>query len=74
MRRVGNLFHHKLIDMHLDLFFIFIENNFHIVFAFRIITAESGKHSLFDLLIHVFSGNTFFFFDVFNRFKKFCVH
>ena len=74
MRRIRNLFHGKLVHMHFDLLFVFIEDDFHIILTFRVVTPECGKHGLPDLFIHVFPGNTFFLLNVFNRFKKFCVH
>ena len=72
--RVDDARDDRLLDDHLDLLFVLVENDLHIVLAVGRVLAERRQHGLTDLLIHIFARNTFFFFDICNCVKKFCVH
>ena len=72
--RVDDARDDRLLDDHLDLLFRLVENDLHVVLAVGRVLAERRQHGLTDLLIHIFARNTFFFFDICNCVKKFCVH
>ena len=74
MGGVGDLFHDQLVHLHVDALLLFIQNDLDIVLVLGMITAEGRQHGLADLVIHIGSGNTLFFFDILNGSKEFCVH
>ena len=71
---VLDLLNGNLVDIHLDTLSALIKQDFDIVSALGIITAEGRKHRLLYLVIHVFPGNALFFFKIFDCREKFCVH
>ena len=72
--RIDHARDNRLLDDHFDLLFCLIENDLHVVLAIGRVLAERRQHGLTDLLVHIFARNTFFFFDICNCVKKFCVH
>ena len=72
--RVDDARDDRLRDDHLDLLLVLVENDLHVVLTVGRVLAERRQHGLTDLLIHIFARNTFFFFDICNCVKKFCVH
>ena len=74
MAGVLNLIHDELVDIHVNPLLVLIQNDLHIVLALRVVTAESGQHSLLDFVIHIGLGYALFSLDIRNCLKKFCVH
>ena len=71
---VGDLFDDELVDLHLDAFFIFIQDDLDVVLVLGVVAAERGEHRLADLIVHIVAGNAFFLFNVFDGCEKFCIH
>ena len=74
MGGIGHIFDDQLVDLHVDALFVFVQNDLDIVLILRMIPAERGKHRLPDFVIHIFTGNPFFLFNILDGRKKFCIH
>ena len=69
-----NFLNDSLFHDHVYALLVLVKNDFNIVRAVRIVTAEGREHCLINFVVHVASGNALFLLDIFYGFKKFCVH
>ena len=71
---VLDLFHGGLVDVHFYALSVLVKQDLNVVGTFGIVLAESRQHRLTDLVVHIVSGNSLFFFKVFDCGKEFSVH
>ena len=74
MAGIRHLVHDGFHHVHLDAFFVLVENDLHVVLALGVVAAEGRQHGLTDFVVHIIAGDSLFLLNVLDGFKKFCVH